>query len=141
MHRPPLERENRLYQADWLMRFYGYDAAEILTATADGMLDLEIDPKLAWALANRDRFPVDVNRAEWAALLRVPGLGVRVVDQILCTRRHRRLRVDDLSRLTASVRKVRPFVVTTDHRPTRELDRADLRPRVAPRAEQLQLAV
>jgi len=66
---PPLLRENRLYQADWLMRYYGFDALEIVSAAPDGMLDLGIDPKLAWALGNRDRFPVDVKQAERAALL------------------------------------------------------------------------
>ena len=70
-------REHRLYQADWLMRFYGFAQPEILAGTADGMLDLDIDPKLAWALRNRGVFPVDVNRADREALLRVPGLGVK----------------------------------------------------------------
>src|SRR6476661_5886433 len=73
---PPLIREHRLYQADWLMRFYGFDAGEIVDEAA-GMLPLDIDPKLAWALRNRDKFPVDVNRAERELLLRVPGLGVK----------------------------------------------------------------
>ena len=138
---PPLQRENRLYQADWLMRHYGFDAAEILSAAPDGMLDLGIDPKLAWALGNRDRFPVDVNQAERAALLRVPGLGVRAVDRILLARRHQRLRLDDVARLTASVRKVRPFIVAADWRPSRLLDRAGLGQAVAPSAEQMRLAL
>ena len=73
---PPLQRENRLYQADWLIRFYGFTVDEIAAGGADGMLDLDIDPKLAWALKHRDRFPVDVNRAARELLLRVPGLGV-----------------------------------------------------------------
>jgi predicted DNA-binding helix-hairpin-helix protein len=68
---PPLMREHRLYQADWLMRFYGYEAGEIAAASRHGMLDLEIDPKLAWALANRQQFPVDLNRAPRSLLLRV----------------------------------------------------------------------
>ena len=138
---PPLLRENRLYQADWLMRYYGFDAAEIVSAAPEGMLDLGIDPKLAWALGNRDRFPVDVNQAERAALLRVPGLGVRAVDRILLARRHRRLRLDDVARLTSSVRKVRPFIVAADWRPTRLLDRAGLGRLVAPAAEQMRLAL
>ena len=138
---PPLLRENRLYQADWLMRYYGFDAAEIVQTTADGMLDLGLDPKLAWALRNRDRFPVDVNRAEREALLRVPGLGVRAVDRILLARRHRRLRLDDVGRLTASLRKVRPFLIAADWRPTRLLDRAGLSGAVAPAAEQMRLAL
>ena len=138
---PPLLRENRLYQADWLMRQYGFDAAEIVSAAPDGMLDLGIDPKLAWALGNRDRFPVDVNQAERAALLRVPGLGVRAVDRILLARRHQRLRLDDVARLTASVRKVRPFIVAADWRPSRLLDRAGLGQALAPAAEQMRLAL
>ena len=104
---PPLVRENRLYQADWLMRFYGFAADEILAGgDSNGMLDLAIDPKLAWALRNRDRFPVDVNRADRELLLRVPGLGVKSVNRILASRRHRSLRLDDIGRLAASLGKV-----------------------------------
>ena len=135
---PPLQREHRLYQADWLMRFYGFAAEEILAGAADGMLDLAIDPKLAWALRHRERFPVDVNRAARELLLRVPGLGKRSVERILAARRQRRLRLDDLGRLAASVKKLRPFVITADHRPTRVLDRQDLRALLAP-PEQLSL--
>ena len=134
---PPLRREHRLYQADWLMRFYGFAAQEIVGAE-DGMLDLAIDPKLAWALRHRERFPVDVNRADRDMLLRVPGLGKRSVGRILAARRHRTLRLEDLGRLTASLRKLSPFVVTADHRPTHVLDRLDLRARLAP-PEQLPL--
>jgi putative DNA modification/repair radical SAM protein len=135
---PPLQREHRLYQADWLMRFYGFDAEEIVAGAVDGMLDLAIDPKLAWALRNRARFPVDVNRAERELLLRVPGLGKRSVERILAARRHRTLRLEDLGRLTGSLTKLQPFVVTADHRPTRLLDRLHLRPLLAP-PEQLSL--
>jgi putative DNA modification/repair radical SAM protein len=135
----PLQRENRLYQADWLMRFYGFDAAEILDGSADGMLDPEIDPKLAWALRNRDRFPVDVNTAERESLLRVPGLGVRSVDRVLSARTHCRLRLDDIRRLAGSFRRLLPFIVTADHQPARLLDRAALRSMVAPPARQLSL--
>jgi putative DNA modification/repair radical SAM protein len=135
---PPLQREHRLYQADWLMRFYGFAAEEIVAAASDGMLDLTIDPKLAWALRHRERFPVDVNRADRDLLLRVPGLGKRSVERILSARRHRTLRLEDLGRLTASMKKLRPFVVTADHRPTRILDRLDLRALLAP-PEQLSL--
>ena len=87
----PLVREHRLYQADWLMRFYGFSFAEIIAGAANDMLDQEIDPKLAWALRNRDRFPVDVNTADREMLLRVPGLGVRSVDHVLRARLHGRL--------------------------------------------------
>ena len=86
---PPLQREHRLYQADWLLRFYGFAAGEILAGVPGGMLDLAIDPKLAWALRHRRSFPVDVNRAEREMLLRIPGLGARAVDRIIETRRFR----------------------------------------------------
>jgi putative DNA modification/repair radical SAM protein len=134
---PPLMREHRLYQADWLMRFYDFALDEIATALPDGMLDLDIDPKLAWALRNRGRFPVDVNTGEREMLLRVPGLGVRSVDRILAVRRHRRLRLDDVGRIAASLKKVTPFITTLDHPPVPELDRADLNTRA--KAEQLSL--
>lgn len=116
---PPLVREHRLYQADWLMRFYGFDAQEIASPSSGGMLSLEVDPKLAWALAHPERFPVDLNRAPREMLLRVPGLGVKAVDRLLLARRVRRLRSDDLGRLHVPLRKVLPFVVLVDHRPAR----------------------
>jgi putative DNA modification/repair radical SAM protein len=136
---PPLQREHRLYQADWLMRFYGFAAEEILAGAPDGMLDLAIDPKLAWALRHRDRFPLDVNRAERNLLLRVPGLGARTVDRIVEARRFHALRLADLARLTGGLKRALPFIVTADHRPTRLLDRADLRARLAPPPTQLSL--
>lgn len=135
LKRPPLMREHRLYQSDWLMRFYGYAPAEVRAAAdPDGMLPLDIDPKLAFALRFREQFPVDVNRAPREMLLRVPGLGVRAVKAILSARRMRRLRLDDLARLTVSLAKVRPFIVAADWRPTLLTDRADLRARLAPAA-------
>ncbi|MGB3794953.1 MAG: putative DNA modification/repair radical SAM protein [Alteraurantiacibacter sp.] len=140
LKRPPLMREHRLYQSDWLMRFYGFAPAEVMQATgADGNLPLDIDPKLAWALKFRGRFPVDVNRAPREDLLRVPGLGTRAVGQILVSRRHRSLRLDDVAKLTVSVAKVRPFICTVDWRPTLLTDRADLRSLLAPKQEQLEL--
>ena len=140
LQRPPLMREHRLYQSDWLMRFYGFKPAEVVSAAGDdGMLPLDIDPKLAWALKFRDSFPVDVNRAPREALLRVPGLGTKAVGRILKSRRWRSMTLADVARLTVSVAKVRPFIITTDWRPTLLTDRADLRALVAPRAEQLNL--
>ena len=118
LKKAPLEREHRLYQADWLMRFYGFGHDEIVTAP-DGMLSLEVDPKLAWALAHPERFPVDMNRAPRELLLRVPGLGVKSVDRMLLARRVRQLRSDDLARMHVPLRKVLPFVVLPDHRPAR----------------------
>jgi putative DNA modification/repair radical SAM protein len=136
---PPLAREHRLYQADWLLRFYGFSVDEIAAGGDGGMLDLAIDPKLAWALKNRDRFPVDVNRADRELLLRVPGLGAKAVDRMISARRHRTLRLDDLARLTPGLRRARPFLIAADHRPIRLTDRADLRARLAPPARQLSL--
>lgn len=128
---PPLQRENRLYQADWLLRFYGFSAEEVASASRDGMLDLDIDPKAAWALQNRDRFPLDVNTADREMLLRVPGLGVRSVDKIIAARRHARLRLADIGRLARSVKRLLPFLITADYRPTKISDRADLRTNLA----------
>ena len=140
LKRPPLMREHRLYQSDWLMRFYGFAPHEVQQAANDeGMLPLDIDPKLAWALKFRDQFPVDVNRAPKQMLLRVPGLGTRAVNSILTARRHRKLRLDDIARLTVSLKKVRPFIVTLDWRPTLLTDRADLRSQLTPPAQQLEL--
>ncbi|MES2291325.1 MAG: putative DNA modification/repair radical SAM protein [Pseudomonadota bacterium] len=139
LKRPPLMREHRLYQSDWLMRFYGFDAKEVMSATDDGMLPLDIDPKLAWALKFREHFPVDINRAPKAMLLRVPGLGTRAVERILVSRRHRRLDLADVGRLTVSIRKLRPFIVANDWRPLQLSDKADIRELVAPRAEQMEL--
>ena len=140
LQRPPLMREHRLYQSDWLMRFYGFKPKEVVSAAGDdGMLPLDIDPKLAWALKFRDSFPVDVNRAPREMLLRVPGLGTKAVDRILSSRRWRKLRLDDVGRLTLSIAKVRPFISTIDWRPTLLTDRADLRSLVAPKQKQLEL--
>jgi putative DNA modification/repair radical SAM protein len=141
LQRPPLMREHRLYQSDWLMRFYGYQPREVVAAAdpATGMLPLDIDPKLAWALRFRDHFPVDVNRAPREMLLRVPGLGVKAVNAILRARRWRRLALADVARLTVSVAKLRPFIVASDWRPVALTDRADLRALVAPKREQLEL--
>lgn len=135
--KPPLVREHRLYQADWLLRFYGFDANEI--APANGMLDLEIDPKLAWALANRHAFPVDVNRAGRDALLRVPGFGTKSVARIIAARRGGALGYDDLRRIGALVRKAKPFITARDWSPGSMTDAANLRARFAPPPEQLSL--
>src|SRR5436853_1408864 len=113
---PPLMREHRLYQADWLMRFYGFDVGEIVDDSA--MLPLDIDPKLAWALRHRDRFPLDVNRASREELLRVPGFGTKAVERIIAARRFTALRVADLSRLHIPRSKALPFIMLSDHRPS-----------------------
>jgi putative DNA modification/repair radical SAM protein len=142
---PPLMREHRLYQADWLQRLYGFSLAEVLEgAGPDGMLDLEVDPKLAWALRNRGRFPLDVDRASREELLRVPGLGRRNVERLLQARRHGAVRYADLARLRVQLRRASPFLATVDHRPrAAALDGADLRRRLAapPPPRQLELAL
>ena len=113
---PPLVREHRLYQADWLMRFYKFDVAE-LTTREEPNLPLDIDPKLAWALRNRDKFPVDLNKAPREMLLRIPGLGVRNVDRMIRIRRWHSIRVDDLTRLRVPLSKAMPFIILADHTP------------------------
>ncbi|MBM0108120.1 putative DNA modification/repair radical SAM protein [Steroidobacter sp. S1-65] len=115
---PPLMREHRLYQADWLMRYYDFSLSELSQAMPGGKLDLNVDPKTTWALANRDQFPVDVNTAERHMLLRVPGLGVRVIDRIISSRRHRRLRYQDLKTMGATLKRARHFICTVDYRPS-----------------------
>lgn len=141
LSKPPLMREHRLYQADWLMRFYGFSAPEIGEGTAGGMLDLAIDPKLAWALRCREQFPVDVNTASREQLLRTPGLGVKAVDRILQVRRYRSLRLEDVARMTRSIDKVRPFITALDWTPGGLTDAVDLRARLVrePKPEQLSL--
>ena len=122
---PPLMREHRLYQADWLIRFYGFAHDEI-TASGSGMLCLDTDPKLAWALANRAQFPVNINTAARHMLLRVPGLGVHSVQRILQARRVRQVRLDDLQRMHIPLKKVMPFVLLPNHQPGKTLDAANL---------------
>lgn len=136
---PPLVREHRLYQADWLLRFYEFDVDEI-APKIDGetsMLDLDIDPKLAWALRHPETFPVDLNTAPKERLLRVPGLGTSSVKKILMSRRHGRLRIDDLARLRAPLKNILPFVQVLDHHPRGQLDDTKkLRAHLAPPPKQ-----
>lgn len=136
---PPLMREHRLYQADWLTRFYGFEVGEILDDGAGGMLDLTVDPKLAWALRHRARFPVDVNRADRETLLRVPGLGTKSVGKILETRRFRRLRLEDVGKIARSITTLRHFIVAEGWRPGASLDSERLKQHLAPKPQQLAL--
>lgn len=136
---PPLLREHRLYQADWLLRFYGFDVNEI-TDEQSPNLDLALDPKLAWALRNRASFPVDLNKAPREILLRIPGLGVRNADRIIEARRFTRLRLADLILLRLAMRKIMPFIITADHKPTLlEIDGDSLRQRFLPPPKQMEL--
>ncbi|MDR1556342.1 MAG: putative DNA modification/repair radical SAM protein [Tannerellaceae bacterium] len=105
----PLVRENRLYQADWLMRFYGFQAGEIAD-DAYPNLDLEIDPKLAWALRHPEAFPVDVNKADHAMILRVPGIGVKSAGLIIASRRYGRVTASSLAKMGVVMKKARYFI-------------------------------
>lgn len=136
---PPLLREHRLYQADWLVRFYGFRVEE-LTTEKNPNLELALDPKLSWALRNRQLFPLDLNRASREALLRIPGLGVKSVERILRLRRWHKLRLEDLGRLHLPVRKMLPFVIVSDHNATAlALDRHDLRQELSGSRRQMEL--
>jgi putative DNA modification/repair radical SAM protein len=136
---PPLVREHRLYQADWLVRFYEFDVGELTTTDAPN-LDLAIDPKLAWALRNRHLFPVDLNKAPRHSLLRVPGLGTKSVERILKIRRWHKIRFEDLPRLHLSLNKVLPFVIMADYNSAAlALDRDDVMAKFAPSDRQLDL--
>lgn len=136
LQRPPLLREHRLYQADWLIRVYGFDLKEVAAEGED--LSLEHDPKTAWALKNRERFPVDVNTADREALLRTPGLGARSVGRILAARRQARLTLAGLKRVGAVVKRAKPFIVADDWRPGGLTDSAAL-PAALAAPEQLTL--
>lgn len=137
--KPPLLREHRLYQADWLFRFYGFQMEELTNSQTNGMLDLDFDPKLAWALNNRHRFPVDINRADKEMLLRIPGMGVRNVKRILMARRFKRLTLDDLQAFHLSLAKLKPFIIADQWSPTHLIDSAKLAERFRPKPKQLEL--
>lgn len=110
---PPLIREHRLYQTDWLIRLYGFDVAEVLPQELS-TLELDKDPKLVWALRNKHLFPVDVNSSPREMLLRVPGLGIRNVDRIIMARRHRRIKYADLVKMHVQMSKVKFFLTMDD---------------------------
>jgi putative DNA modification/repair radical SAM protein len=112
----PLIREHRLYQADWLMRFYGFKAEEITTQEAPS-LSLTEDPKMTWAKAHPEFFPIDVNAAPREALLRVPGIGHKNVEKILRIRRYHRLAYDDLRKLRVRLGLAGDYVIAADHLP------------------------
>ena len=114
---PPRVREHRLYQADWLLRYYGFRHDELTTAEAPD-LPLHMTPKLAWALRHPEVFPVDVNTASRELLLRVPGIGYQMVKRLLRVRRYHRLEVRDMKKLHVRWSEARHFLVTADSRPT-----------------------
>ena len=110
--KPPLLREHRLYQADWLLRFYGFRAEELLDADHPDF-DPRVDPKCSWALAHPDFFPVEVNTADYETLLRVPGVGVVSARRILSARRAGRLHIDDLRRLGVVMKRAQYFLTAS----------------------------
>ncbi|MFL6551439.1 MAG: putative DNA modification/repair radical SAM protein [Povalibacter sp.] len=134
----PLMREHRLYQADWLMRFYGFTAGEIFEQS-DGMLDLEVDPKLAWALKHREQFPIDINVCSREQLLRVPGLGTKAVARILAARRVRAITRDDLQRLHVPLKRVLPFLKFVGTERAADLDSERLAQSLMPAPTQMSL--
>jgi len=131
---PPLVREHRLYQSDWLIRFYGFSVPEITGALKDGMLDLDLDPKSTWALSNRQFFPVNVNTDCRERLLRVPGFGTTTVNRILQARTHCRLRLADLHNMNRAIKKCLPFVEAVDWHPGASIDSLSLRDRLTTRS-------
>ncbi len=109
LKQPPLVRENRLYQADWLMRFYHFSANEIVD-DSHPLLDLEVDPKISWALRHPEAFPIDVNRADYEMLLRVPGIGPKSAMLIVNARKFRRLTSAHLKRIGVVMKRARYFI-------------------------------
>ena len=105
----PVLRENRLYQSDWLMRFYGFKADEILDSNMP-FLDLEVDPKLSWALRHLDQFPVNLQTADYKMILRIPGIGVKTAMKIVSSRRFQILNIDNLKKLGAAVNRAKYFI-------------------------------
>ena len=142
---PPLIREHRLYQADWLLRFYGYGIDELTDVTngshTPGMLSLDVDPKLAWAISHRDSFPVDLNRADFEEIVRVPGIGVINARRLVAQRKIAAIRYRDLGKLRLPMEKLKYFVTTMDHSPTfTQLDTANFsRLFIKPERQQMSL--
>lgn len=120
LKQPPLVRENRLYQADWLMRFYQFDVKEIVDEVTPD-LDLEIDPKLSWALRHPEKFPVDINRADYEMILRIPGIGVKSAQLIVASRRYSRLGFYELKKIGVVMKKAQYFI-TCNELPTRTVN-------------------
>ncbi|SHG59839.1 putative DNA modification/repair radical SAM protein [Pedobacter caeni] len=110
---PPLVRENRLYQTDWLMRFYGFHVNELLN-DANPHLDIDIDPKLSWALRNLHFFPVDINIGSYQMILRIPGIGVASAKRIVQARKFGKLRIDQLKKIGISYNRARHFIKCAD---------------------------
>jgi predicted DNA-binding helix-hairpin-helix protein len=123
--KPPLKREHRLYQADWLLRNYGFSADEILSREHP-FLDEHLDPKAAWALRHPEFFPVDINRADYAALLRVPGIGVTSAKRIVAARRYGVFTPDGLKKIGVVMKRARYFITCSGKPVERLFDRPAL---------------
>ena len=132
LQHPPLVRENRLYQADWLMRFYGYKVGELVD-DAHPELDPEIDPKLAFALRHPAMFPIDVNKADYALILRIPGVGVKSANKIIAARRFGRLRYEHLQQFGVVLKRAKYFLTCADRIPVQAgLDPSIIRRQLLP---------
>ncbi len=107
--KPPMLRENRLYQADWLMRFYGFDAAELLDEASPNF-DPDYDPKIIWAVRHPEQFPAEINTAPYDLLIRVPGIGIRCAQRIVSARKTARLDFEDLIRMKVSLKRAQYFI-------------------------------
>jgi predicted DNA-binding helix-hairpin-helix protein len=110
---PPLLRENRLYQTDWLMRFYGFNIREILN-DENPHLDTDIDPKLSWALRNLQHFPVDINVAPYRMIMRIPGIGISSANKIVQARKFGKLRIDQLKKIGVACNRAKHFIKCLD---------------------------
>lgn len=137
---PPLMREHRLYQADWLLRFYEYKVTDIVS-DATPNLELDIDPKTAWALRNPGFFPIDVNKASREQMLRIPGIGVSSVNKMLKIRRYKKLTLQDLLTLKVMWKRAKAFTIAADYHPSRLTDSEVLATQVRPKQQQLELAL
>jgi len=126
LNTPPLRREHRLYQADWLMRFYGFRSDEIVS-TESPNLDLELDPKVTWALRNPHLFPVDINTADPLMLLRIPGIGTKSVQLILMARKHNRLNSSHLKKMGVVIKRAQFFITCNE---LRSQNVQDLKPEI-----------
>ncbi|MBT0810132.1 hypothetical protein KIH41_02405 [Litoribacter ruber] len=122
----PLVRENRLYQTDWLMRFYQFNPQEIVNEDHPN-LDLEIDPKLSWALRNREYFPIDVNKADYHLILRIPGVGVKSAKKIIAARKFGALNMDKLRKFGIAMNRAQHFITCGNHVGARDMDSLTLR--------------
>jgi predicted DNA-binding helix-hairpin-helix protein len=114
----PMIREHRLYQADWLMRFYGFKVQEIVSP-ADPLLDMDIDPKLSWALRNPDQFPIDINKADYHLIMRIPGIGIQSAKKICAARKFRKLNAEHLKKMGVAFERAKYFIIcSTDYERT-----------------------